>query len=304
MTQAAPASPPRTTLASLGFTARVLDAQRLGKGLVAWLRVEPVASHVGLLDGLAGFVVEETGTVARLRARNRTKTPVLVPSDTVVGGGWQTRVVERSVVIAGGAEAVVPVRCVEQHRWGGARRDFSVEGTTSAPTRAQFARMKDAALRSGGPYGLDQGAVWRRVRDELAASRVTSPTESYADLLRRPPPARAPQTSPLLPEGANGALVVHGEGTVWIEAFASDAHLRARAPALVEDAGSADSRRGAAADAGRLLDEAWQAELLAVDAVEGTLGDAMALRGERVAGGLLLIDHSLVHLGASIGVPL
>ena len=295
----AAARPLASTLESLGVTFRVVGEQTLGDGRVVWLDVGPAAAQLG---GAIDLAIEETGTVARLLAKNKSARPVLLPSDLVVGGGKQTRTVERTIVVPAGAEVGVPVRCVEKHRWdpGRGAGDFRVEGTLSSVTRASFAKQKQVALDAYGAYALDQQSVWSEVRDEITRSGVTSTTESYADFLRatRPPPARVAIDPPA---GAN-AIALFVDGTAWIEALPSEALLRSQAPSMLDDFRRRvnESARGRVAGV-EAIDDAWRTELVALDAVEGTIGDAYAVRGVRAVGSALFFDGQLAHLAVAVG---
>jgi hypothetical protein len=292
----AAARPLASTLESLGVTFRVISEQTVGDGRVVWLDVQPAAAYLG---GAVDLAIEETGTVARLLAKNKSARPVLVPSDLVVGGGKQTRTVERSIVVPANAEVGVPVRCVEKNRWdpGRGAGDFRVEGTLSSVTRASFAKQKRVALESRGSYALDQQSVWAEVREELTRSGVTSTTESYADFLRetKPPPARVAIDPPA---GAN-AVALYVEGTAWIEALPSEALLRVQATSMLDDfrrRAASGSRAG-----GDAIADAWRTELVAIDRVEGTVGDAYAVRGDRAVGSALFVDGALAHLAVAVG---
>src|SRR4051794_25416537 len=106
-------------LEALGVTCAVLAVQAIGCGRVAWLSVAPSAQAVTSARARAAesLAIEETGTVALLRVRNRANEPLLVPSDMVLAGGRQTRVVERSVIVPALGDVGLPARCVERKRW-------------------------------------------------------------------------------------------------------------------------------------------------------------------------------------------
>lgn len=293
------------SLESLGAVFTILAEHAVGSGRVAWLFVSPAASSVTAPDPV-GLAIEETGTVQRLLAKNRSTSPVLLPSDLVVGGGKQTRTVERSVVVAAGSETSIPVRCVERKRWdpGKGAGEFRVEGTLSSVTRASFVKMKDRSLQDGGAYGLDQGRVWAEVKDELTRTGVASTTESYADFLRstrRPAAARA-EAYEAPPRGANAVALLVGADAAWVEVFPSEAQLRAQAPSMLEDfKARVDALGVPCATATTAIDEVWRAPLVAIDAVEGSIGAAYALRGARAVGSALVLDGAVAHVAAAVG---
>jgi hypothetical protein len=292
-------------LRSVGATYEALNEHVVGNGQIVWLKVSPVSADLLAPHALRDLHIEETGTVAQLRARNRTAHPVLLPSDLVVGGGKQTRTIERSVVLAANSDALVPVRCVERQRWspGMGSGKFRVEGTLSYAARTTFFRAKDRALTDTGTYYVDQQRVWSHVREELEQSCVGSPTESYADLLRatRPPAAhvKGPYETP--PDGANGIALRIGRAWAWVEAFATGALLRAQADALLDDFRKRVDPLGApcprASDA---IADAWSAPLVPIEAVDGTLGDSCAVRGEHAVGAALFLAQGLAHVAVTL----
>src|SRR5262245_15018918 len=60
-------------------------------------------------------------TVGSLTATNLGEKPVLLLEGQVLEGGWQNRMLTRSVLVPTGAELDLDVVCVEQGRWGGGR---------------------------------------------------------------------------------------------------------------------------------------------------------------------------------------
>jgi hypothetical protein len=301
------------SLREAGVGWRVIGGAGLPDGRVLWLAVEPRPTLEVIAPALAhGLRIEETGHVPTVRIVNADPRHVLLAGSLVVSGGYQTRTLERSVLVPGLGECTVPVRCVEKGRWhardDGAGTRFQLEGHLSMPMRTKLAQSKSEALRGKGRYESEQHSVWREVDEELGRSKVASATSSYEAYMhevRKPQVevARARAVQP--PPDANGALVLPVAGGFWLEALPDHAALRAHADELL-----ADLRAAAASPASQelpspawLLDSVWDAQLAAVDAVAGTVGHAYGLSTSTVAGDALLLDGALVHLAVGAAAP-
>jgi hypothetical protein len=306
-----------TTLASLGLEWNVLSTHELPGGSLVWLRVSPNAHDLAGASAARELVIAETGVVARLRVRNPFDRDVLLPSDLVVDGGKQTRVVERSVIIPAASEVDVPVRCVESGRWEArdarTAQTFEVTASASTSTREHLARLKQTAYRTRQEYDLDQNEVWTHVASELRREDLTSATSSYGAVLAKRQD-RLTQTRQLAihaPADANGVAVVPRAGASWIEAFPSNGHVDAAVTALIADllvGPSADAPRQpslssmskSASRTSSALGALWLADLIPVAAPLGTAGDAFAVDAEGVAGFLLMRADRLAHVAVSV----
>ncbi|MER5674834.1 ARPP-1 family domain-containing protein [Pseudonocardia alni] len=118
------------------------------------------------LGGGSLRVAERAGTpvVDQLVVTNRGPRPALLTEGELLTGGWQNRVVTRSVLVGAGRSAVVAVRCVEAQRWSG--------GTG----HARDGERAPVAVRAAT---ADQAAVWRRVAGYGAGA-----TGSFQDAAR------------------------------------------------------------------------------------------------------------------------
>src|SRR5262245_17389665 len=118
-----PGSPPSTGrargLRDLGIAYERVSLEEVGFGTAVWLHVTPSAPRVRILgrssveqgSATRALRIGETGQVPEIQIDNLDGDPLLLPAHLVLAGGWQTRSVERSVVVAGGASARVPVKC-------------------------------------------------------------------------------------------------------------------------------------------------------------------------------------------------
>src|SRR6478736_2691005 len=192
-----------------------LGEQRLHVGsgtTVGALTVFPI-----WVEGPAGSELDWTGRclavteapsgprVDELVAGNTGDRPAVVLEGDLMEGGWQHRLAAAGLVLAPREEAVLSVRCVEQHRWG--------EGGHAH--RAANRRASYRLLNAGrdADDALIQGAVWNRVADyDLVYG--ASLTSSFADHVER---MRAPSIDPV--EGQRGVIIGIGGRVAALEIF-------------------------------------------------------------------------------------
>ncbi|MGY1753816.1 ARPP-1 family domain-containing protein [Blastococcus sp. SYSU D01042] len=156
-------------------------------------------------------VAERAGSPAvdQLVVTNRGERPVLLLSGELLEGGWQTRALTATTLLAPGTPSVERVVCVEEGRWGGELAHSRKARRVPFAVRARFDRP-DA-----------QQAVWDRVRGYDAVAGP-SPTGSLADRLDRAGPVARDLTRGLRPlSGQRGVLVGIAGRPAWLEVFDS-----------------------------------------------------------------------------------
>lgn len=305
----------KPTLASLGLAWKVLSTRELPGGTLVWLHVTPSARDLAGASAAKDLLIGETGVVPRLRVRNPADREVLLPSDLVVDGGKQARVVERSVIIPAASEVEIPVRCVEAGRWHArdarTAQTFEVTSTVSGASREHLAQLKKRSLKTRNSYDLDQNEVWTHVTSELDREDVRSGTSSYTAVIAKRVIAldRARALDVKAPPGANGVAVIRTVGPNWVEAFPSTDHVDAAVTAFVadlmiapaeEEAAGKGSSGPANARASLALSLAWAADVIAVATPPGTSGESYAVDAEGIAGCVLVRDERLAHLAMSV----
>jgi hypothetical protein len=121
--------------------------------------------------------VSEGGSVPELRVVNRGEKMVLILDGEELVGAKQNRIVNTTILVAAGAEVIIPVSCVEQGRWTYKSEVFSSKQRVMSPSiRKVKARDVNASLRSTGQYRSDQSAIWEEVAG--LASRREAVSES------------------------------------------------------------------------------------------------------------------------------
>jgi hypothetical protein len=239
-----------------------------------------------------------------------------------LSGGWQTRAIERSVIVPDGGSARVPVKCVEAGRWAPrdeqTARSFEVADSTGVRTRWSTSRSMAEQLARHGRFAAEQSAVWQQVDDELTRSSVASRTrsyEAYLHIVKRRLVDEARRAAVRPPLGANGVAIFPGNGGYWVEAYASAEALADHADDLLSDlfdpahdASAGGSRaNGGGDDHDALLDALWRTPLHPLDRLVGTVGDSFAMSDPQTSGyasgAVLMLDGALAHIGAGAAPP-
>ncbi len=282
-----------------------LGATPVGGGFAVWVRVDRAAADVEVPDRVEALRIEETGDVPRLRIRNDGPNKVLVAGNLVVKGGWQTRAIERSIVLGPGTEAFVPVRCVEAGRWSGRDRQSAERFVESAELGLSMKRravaLKKASVQQGHGYTAPQGSMWSSVADELTSHGLHSETSSYEAVIddvrsRHRESARRARVE--APEGANGVLLLPADGMPWLEVLPTHAALASQLDRILPDLYEAEGRIRDAGplDPSEILARIWESPMDALETVAGTIGASYAVTGRGLGGELLLVDGALAHL--------
>jgi hypothetical protein len=304
-----------STLEESGLRWEVLSHVDLAGGALTWLRILPAASDLTTAMLVKDLIIEETGVVAKLRICNTSREPILLPTDLVVDGVKQARVVERSVIVPAFAVAEIPVRCVEAGRWKArdekTAASFSMTSPASLQSREHLAKLKQRKYKTTNAtndYALDQQEVWTHVTSELRKTRTTSDTQSYTAFLstRAARLAEARRLDIQPPPCANALAVVRPNGGVWIEAFPTREAMGSIVATVIADVLEEPCAQGTTLEALRRADAAMQeigaTSLMPLPPSPATLGEYFALDGEDdvVVGQVLLFGNRVAHLVASV----
>lgn len=124
-----------------------------------------------------------TPTVGKLRVTNPGGTPLLLLEGALLDGGWQHRVVTRSVLVDARGRQDVPVACVEQNRWAGGKVQRLARHRAPLAVRGALRGLRAESPGARGTT-VDQADVWRRV-SRYERDLGNSPTSSLVDLQNR-----------------------------------------------------------------------------------------------------------------------
>ena len=145
-----------------------------------------LADYLTLDEAIAARLAEVTelsdsGTVPELRFRNRSDRDVLLLMGEELVGAKQNRVLNVTIMVAGGQEIVIPVSCVEAGRWGYRSREFrTADRAIYAAGRAKLMQDVILSLKATKTRRSDQSRVWQDIDDKIGRMRASSPTAAMA----------------------------------------------------------------------------------------------------------------------------
>ena len=136
---------------------------------------------------LGAFVKElDSGaSVNDLLVANPTDQPILLFEGEEVRGAQQNRTLDVPVLVPAGARTVVPVSCVEQGRWDGSRsaEHFLPAPAAPDPSLRRVKRLAaNRAVAAGAPARANQGEVWAEVGRRLSDHGVSSASAALGDV--------------------------------------------------------------------------------------------------------------------------
>jgi len=209
-----------------------IPALHVGQGIhQAGLSLFPVwvvAPRIGSLEWSPSSleVAEHSGgaRVSSLEASNTSARPLVALEGDLLEGGWQNRMLGRSVVLRARERREIHAVCIERGRWGGAN-----EQGASGRRASLAVRFGDA--RAGREVGAErQSGVWRRIQtfeQRLGASETSSFTR-HLD--------RQSIRTPRLIDGQRGVIIGIGGRIMGLELFCSSSGLRSRWTGIVQSA--------------------------------------------------------------------
>jgi hypothetical protein len=251
--------------------------------------------------------VSTGGSVPELTLENDSEKSVLLVDGDELLGAKQNRVLNLSILVAGGKRLAIPVSCVEQGRWAYRSPEFqAAKRTLFALARARKSQSVSDALRARGERRANQSQVWADVAAKADNLGVESPTLAMSDIYVD----RAAQLDEYvrafhpLPSQL-GAVVAIGGTMVGVELFDSavafSRYLEKLVRAYALDAIERESGERTApseGDAQAFLDFVWATNAERFKALGE--GEDIRLTGQRIAGGALAAGGRLVHLAAFV----
>jgi hypothetical protein len=253
------------------------------------------------------------GIVPELRVVNRGSTSTLIVDGEELVGAKQNRVVNLTILVAGGSELTIPVSCVEAGRWRAKSSRFAAAPRTQYATgRAKRMAQVSRSMADTGERASDQCAVWADIAEKSARMHSTSSTSAmeqiftdHAMLLDRYVQGCVPV------DGQVGALFAIDDHIVGFDLFDDAATLRKLLPKLVrsyavdaidmgnEAAIQKTNRRDHVGVPVAHIVPGFLAAMAAApqNQVAGVgLGDDVRLSGNGVVGAALVVGDQVVHL--------
>jgi hypothetical protein len=252
--------------------------------------------------------VSTGGSVPELALENDSRESVLLVDGDELIGAKQNRVLNLSILVAGGKRLTIPVSCVEQGRWAYRSREFqAAKRTLFTQARARKAQSVSDALRTRGERRANQSQVWADVAAKADALGVESATLAMSDIYVDQDAQIDTYVRAFSPLPAQrGAVVAIGGKIAGIELFDSAAAFSRYLEKLVRAYGldaierKEDDQFAAASesDASAFLDLLWATQAERFKALGE--GEDIRLTGQSIAGGALAAGGRLVHLAAFV----
>ena len=187
-------------------------------------RLNPGPDYITLSEALEQRVLEvsevsEHGSVPELKATNKGQKPTLMIDGEELKGAKQNRVLNTTTMVAPGTTVVIPVSCVEAHRWHG----HTLSMGKSDHVMAHYLRTKkmeqvNRNLEQNRSFRANQQEIWADIDIMAYRLHVESPTSAMSDIYE----ARAKDLEDYLKgfslvEGQKGLLVFIGGKPVGLE---------------------------------------------------------------------------------------
>jgi hypothetical protein len=253
--------------------------------------------------------VSAGGSVPELAFENGSAEKILLVDGDELVGAKQNRVINLSILVAGGKRIVIPVSCVEQGRWSYRSRESYRTRDFAPAKRALFAKARakkmaqvSFSLMERGARHSDQGEVWNDIALKMASLDARSDTGAMADAYASRAGDLDAYAKAFRPQARQRGAVVAMDGKVvglevfdsaavfakyfdkLVRSYALDAIETANgktlAPPEVEVRQFLEKMKAAAAERFAALGE----------------GEDIRLKGEGIAGGALAAGGRVVHL--------
>ena len=266
-------------------------------------------AHEAMVAGeLTVEEVEPEGILSRVRALSRSTSPALFVEGQELVGAKQDRAVNTSLLLAGGAAAILPVSCIEQGRWSETASGLHSRGLIVSPgVRFAIKMSVTRSLAAHWDCHADQVRVWDCIDHCQAALRVASPTQAWGDaIVGCQDQIRTVIDRMSFADGACGMAIAFGERVAAVDLFDAPETCRNLWEALVT-AAALEARAHPSADKGpetaairSFLDRV--AALTWWDATVAGVGrHRRAGNGGTLQASSLDLDGRLVHLSAIDG---
>jgi hypothetical protein len=249
--------------------------------------------------------VSQSGSVPELMFVNEGKDPVLLVDGEELKGAKQNRVLNLTLLVAGGKSLLIPVSCVEAGRWAGRSLAFEQSSyVLFARARAGKVAQVSASLSSRGDYSSDQRRLWDEIHAKQDILGTRSPTRAMEDCYRQRSGDIEDYVGAIRPQEAQAGAVFALDGRVvgaelfdhpetlaalmakLVRSYALDAIETAGAPSAVPPPEAARA----------FLDQVADARMEAFPALG--MGEDVRISGTRLVGAALVEDGRLVHLSA------
>lgn len=174
--------------------------------------------------GLVVTEIGESGVVGNLRVKNNTDDFLILTDADILSGAKQTRIVNKSVLLAPNTNTILNVSCVERSRWSKVSDTFRhsqhiADKDIRATKAAFFSRSGIAAADQGSL----QQKVWGKVDFSMAKHAYRSATENYNELAEHLEKRKKyNEVVPEIAQGCNGLIIFQGGKLESLDVFGNE----------------------------------------------------------------------------------
>ena len=270
--------------------------------------VLPEPSYTLLEEAIARGIarvteVGEGGSVPELRFENLGEKAVLLLDGEELIGAKQNRVVNLTILAPAKQVIVIPVSCVEAHRWNANTEDFKpAEHVMYSRARAAKAAQVSSSMAAGVSRRSDQSAIWDEIAAKSERLGAISPTQAMNAMYE----SMAVSIDTYLrafvwAERQAGVIFAIGKETMGLDLMDHPYTMRTMLPKLVRSYAldaveTPHSVAVTAAEAAEFLHRIGKAKRLIRPAVG--IGDEVRLSGGGIAGAALWAEQRYIHICA------
>jgi hypothetical protein len=253
--------------------------------------------------------VSEGGSVPELKFVNSGAKRVFLLDGEQLIGAKQNRVLNLSIIVAGGKIIIIPVTCVEAGRWRHRTSQFSSAPSAHyAEGRARKMAQVSESMRATGQRRSDQGRVWADISEKSARFSVASETSAMSDIFDKESEHIQDYVGSFsVLEGQSGAVFAIDGQIVGLDLFDSAETLKKLFPKLLHSYGldaldrarsksSKKEKRCTPTQVEAFLKRVSEAKIEEFPAV----GEGVDIRfsDRNITGAALSVDDHIVHLSA------
>jgi hypothetical protein len=249
--------------------------------------------------------ISESGSVPDLQFVNDGDKPVLLLDGEELVGAKQNRVLNLSILVPAKSTISIPVSCVEHGRWSyKSDQFFSEDRVHFSSGRSAKAASVSMSMSSGGSRHSNQGEVWDDIAEKSSRLGVSSPTDSMSDIYeeKRHSIDKFVNSTTAADQQIGGIFCIDG-AVAGIDMFDVPHTFNQLFSKLVRsyalDALETTPNKKKAtelSEAQSFINILCSTETKHYPALG--LGEDLRLQGKMIAGGALINENRLIHLGA------
>ena len=125
------------------------------------------------------------GNVPELIAENNGQKLILLLDGEEVTGAKQNRVLNATILLNFMSKTIIPVSCVEAHRWSYVSEEFAAsKNLLNYSTRLAKEKSVSQSLKNSNRFMSDQGEIWDKINEMSDEMKVTSHTRAMSDVYK------------------------------------------------------------------------------------------------------------------------